>query len=120
MEPIYILFVCAGGVFTVLFFALAFESLEHWKRNSHTKRDILKMYGDSNLAKMEYDLAFYDGDLYSRRNRNDSAKQVTIEDMFREDGGDREEEDELTRFYPIAEAGEQVVVGHYDPESADE
>lgn len=116
----YILFVSAGGVFVVWLLAWAFASLDKLRRNSETRREISRMYGDVNLAKMEYDLAFYDGDLYSRRARSDSAKQVTIEDVFNGGESEQEEEDELSRFNPIGEVRDKTVVGHYDPESAND
>lgn len=116
----YILFVSAGGVFVAWLLAWAFASLDKIRLNAETRREISKMYSDKNLAKMEYDLAFYDGDLYSRRTRSESAKQVTIEDVFNGGDEEQEEEDELSRFYPIAEAHDKTAVGHYDPESAND
>ncbi len=119
MEPLYILFVCAGGVFVVLLLALMLASIEGWRRNSDIRKELSKTYGDKNIAKMEYDIAFYDGDLYARGSRSDSAKQVTFDDVF---GGDEDEgeEDELSRFKPIGETHSNVVVGHYDPETSNE
>ncbi len=119
MEPLYILFVVSGGVFVVLMLALFFFSLEQWKSNSNTRNRIAEMYGDENIAKMEYDLAFYDGDLYSRRARSDSAKQVTFDDVFSGRAEESGEIDELTRFNPIAEAEDKVIVGRYDPETSE-
>ncbi len=117
MEPLYILFVSAGGVFLFFLFAFLLMNIENWKHNMRTKRDISKAYNDENLAKMEYDLAFYDGDLYSRRSHAELAKQVTIDDVLSGEADSTEEVDELSRFNPIEEVKDNSVVGLYDPES---
>ncbi len=117
MEPLYILFVSAGGVFLFILFAFLLANIETWKHNMKTKRDISKAYSDENLAKMEYDFAFYDGDLYDRKSRNDLAKQVTIDDVLSGEAEDSAELDDLSRFNPIEEVKDNTVVGHYDPES---
>lgn len=117
MEPLYILFVSAGGVFFVLLFAYTFFGIKSRWYKSKTKRDISKAYNDKNLSKMEYDFAFYNGDLYSRDNHDKLAKQVTIDDVLSGEAESSEEVDELSRFNPIEEVKENVVVGNYDPES---
>ena len=117
MEPLYILFVSAGGVFLVLLFAYFLVGIDSWRHKVKTKKNIHKAYNDKNLAKIEYDCAFYDGDLYSRDNSNEHAKQVTIDELLSGEAESDDEGDELTRFYPIEEIHENVVVGHFDPES---
>ena len=120
MEPLYIIFVSAGGVFLFFLFAFVLMRIETWKHDLRTKREIYKTYSDKNLAKMEYDLAFYNGDLYSRNAHADLAKQVTIDDVLSGEAESKEEEDELSRFNPIGEVKENVAVGHYNPESVND
>ena len=117
MEPLYILFVSAGGVFLVLLFAYFLVGIESLRYKAKTKKNIHKAYNDKNLAKIEYDCAFYDGDLYSREHSSEHAKQVTIDEVLSGEAEGKDEEDELSRFYPIEEVHENVVIGHYDPES---
>lgn len=112
MPPIYILFICAGAVLLVLFMTFMIVNIETWKHNSQTKKNIHAAYNDKNLAKMEYDFAFYDGDLYGH------AQQVTIDDVFSGSTENGEHVDELSRFKPIKETRDDVVVGNYDPESS--
>ena len=119
MEPLYILFVSAGGVFLVLFFALLGVSFRHWSYVRSLKKDILRTYSDKNLAKMEYDFAFYDGES-DHGSHSDSAKQVTIDDVFSGDGEDGDGGDELSRFRPIGEVKDNVVVGNYNPEKSND
>jgi len=120
MEPLYVLFVSAGGVFLFFLFAYILVRIETAKKNMETKRRIFKSYSDKNLAKMEYDFAFYNGDLYSRDSVDDLVKQVTIDDVLSGEADSRQEEDELSRFNPIEEVKENVVVGHYNPESVND
>lgn len=120
MEPIYIVFVAAGGVFVILFFAFVLVNIETWRRGSETKKNIFKAYSDKNLAKMEYDFAFYDGDLYSRESHSDLAQQVTIDDVFSGEAESMEEANELSRFNPIEDVRDNVLVGHYNPEKLDD
>ena len=118
MEPMYIVFACAGGVFILLLIAYLLVSIESWKKKNKMRRDILKVYGDSeHLSKVEYDFAFYDNALHGGDLRKHSAKQVTIDDFVGGNEDNEEKTDDLSRFRPIYEVKENVIVGHYDPES---
>ena len=114
----YIVFACAGGVFIILLIAYLLVSIESWKHKDKMKKDILKVYGDTeHLTKVEYDFAFYNNALHGGDNRKHTAKQVTIDDFVGGNGANDDKTDDLSRFRPIYEVRNNVIVGHYNPES---
>ena len=117
MKPLYILFIVASGVFLFILFAYFAFSIRSWRYKVKLRRDILKAYNDKDLAKIEYDCAFYDGDLYSREHSSERAKQVTIDEVLSGEAESEEDWDELSRFKPIEEVQEKSVEGPYDPEA---
>ena len=117
MEPLYILFIVAGSVFLFILLAYFAFSIKSWRYRVKLRKDIQKAYNDKNLAKIEYDCAFYDGDLYSREHRSEHAKQVTIDEVLSGEAESEEDWDELSRFNAIEEVQENSVEGHYDPEA---
>lgn len=118
MEPIYIVFACSGGVLLILLIAYLLVSIESWKKNVQMKKDLHKLYGDSKLlSKAEYDFAFYDNVLHGGGSKAQEAKQVTIDEFVSGETENADSDDELSRFKPMEEVRESVIVGHYNPES---
>jgi hypothetical protein len=117
MDPQYILLICAAGVFALLLIIYIISSIEHWSWNRRDERELRQSYLDSNLKKMDYDLAL-GGD--ENRNATDKKEgQLTIDEVMTSDG--KSVDDEFARkaeevlFAKIENEGMEEIVGHYKP-----
>ncbi|MCD8308741.1 MAG: hypothetical protein LUD19_02715 [Clostridia bacterium] len=117
MEPIFIISIVVGGVvFILLLFYLA-NLIKRCKAARELKEELDETYTDPNIAKMEYDIAYYDEDIQSRINAMNikTDKQVTIEEVIHgEEQAVPPEEDAL--FAKIDDEGMEEISGNYRPE----
>lgn len=115
MKPEYILLICAGGVFVLLVFIELLYAIEKAKINKRNKEKILKSYLPENLQKMEYDVAFYDKDVFNYGYSREAERQVTIDDIL-SDG-----EDSVTQiaeeavFSQVEDSGVEQIKGKFNP-----
>lgn len=110
MQPVYIVMICAAGLFVLLLFAY-FMTARNAKKLSESKEEELeRAYSDENLAKMEYDVAVYDEETRKLMSpRADS--QVTMDEVVGSDGGGAQE---------AKPSAEEILFGKVDDEGVEE
>lgn len=116
MQTEYILLICAGGVFGFLLFMYMLIELERWKRDRKIKKSLEAAYADKNLAKMEYDMAFYDDEAFLKDRSADNSRQVTIDDVLNPNDEEDVKQSEKALFVRIESVENDVLVGNYKPE----
>lgn len=118
MEPIYIIAIAVGAVVLALLI-ICFYVLAKKRRDSIELRlELESVYSDPNLAKMEYDLAFYDEDMPVQAPRTEYT-QVTIDEvMAGEDDSPLTAEE--SAIFNKADDGMEEISGHYEPTDTDE
>ena len=112
MKPEYILLISGGGVFLLLMFIYLIVAFERYKKAKRDRESLQKSYADENLQKMEYDVAYYDKKSFKLYYNNESARQVTIDDLIE---GSAEETDfaEKAIFTHVEDEGVEEIKGTY-------
>ena len=113
MEPEYILLISAGGVFALLLFIYLIFAIEKAKAAHRSKMNISKAYLPENLQKMEYDVAFYDKNVFSYGYRQEAARQVTIDDILVEEADDTAQMTEEAVFTQVEDKGMEQITGNF-------
>jgi hypothetical protein len=81
MKPIYIVLICAAGLFFILFLIYLIYAFNR-KNNEERKINALRAnYQSGNLRKMEYDYASYD-EVMKNSTDPQEADQVTIDEVI--------------------------------------
>ena len=114
MKPEYILLICAGGVFALILFIYLLYAIEKAKFEKRNKEKLYKAYSPEKLSKMEYDVAFYNKNVFNLSN-SDSERQVTIDDLLGEDSSDMTKLTEDSVFAQVEEGGVEEITGRYSP-----
>ena len=113
MEPVYIVMICSACVFAALLLIYFLYSDKAKKETARKQEELERAYSDKNLAKMEYDIAFYDDELPVPRVPGED-KQVTIDDVI---GADEEPLSAgESAIFTKADDGMEEISGHYEPE----
>lgn len=112
MKPEYILLICAGGVFALMLFVYMLYALEKAKFEKRNKEKLYKSYLPENLSKMEYDVAFYDKNVFTFNN-GETERQVTIDDLLSEDSADLSKMTEDSVFAQVEEGGVEEITGRF-------
>ena len=99
MEWQYILMICAGGIFFVLTFIYMLVALESKKAKKRNMKAILNSYSGEQLKKMEYDVAFYEQDVFKSALIGDVASLA-----------------EGAVFTHVEDEGKVAIRGNYNPE----
>lgn len=110
-----ILFICAGGVFFLMFGWFLVVTFEERKITRNRAESIEEYYNGKNLAHIEYDLAYYD-DSTLKLLKDSAVSQVSMDDLT----GDKDAEvlakkiDEaiVTR---VEASGIKQITGNYRP-----
>ena len=84
MEPIFIVAIAVGGVVLLLLLICIYVIAKNHRQAMEKSAELEAVYSDPKLAKMEYDVAFYDDDIL-RSPQSTEDKQVTIEDVMSDD-----------------------------------
>ncbi len=107
----------AGSLFALLFIIYIISSYRRRNRRREEKRMLDKAYCNGDIAKMEYDIAFYEGDEIESKAKDGSAQQMTIDDI---QDASKSSEDEnvaedaiLTR---VDDEGVEEITGTYNPD----
>lgn len=115
MEPVYILMICAGGVFALLLLIYALYFREQKMKEERNRERIEEAYSDEHITKMEYDLAFYDEE--TRKILNGAPlEQVTIDELLNSNKQTVEAETKKTDeaiFNKIENEGVEEITGKY-------
>lgn len=75
---------------------------------------LLKTYNNDNVRKMEYDTAFYDKKAEWFMSGEDSARQVTIDDILSENDEENSNSDQEL-FLHLEVKGIENICGNYSP-----
>lgn len=108
--------ICAGGIFFVLTFIYMLVALESKKAKKRNMKAILNSYSGEQLKKMEYDVAFYEQDVFKSALIGDVARQVTIDDLLSQSDGDAASLAEGAVFTHVEDEGKVAIRGNYNPE----
>lgn len=115
MKPEYILLICAGGVFALLLFIYLIYAIEKAKANRRNREMIFKSYSPENLQKMEYDVAFYDKNVFSYSYGREAERQVTIDDLLTEEDDNLTQMSEEAVFAQVEDKGVEEIKGNFNP-----
>ena len=112
MEPIFIVAIAVGGVVLLLLLICIYVIAKNHRQAMEKSAELEAVYSDPKLAKMEYDIAFYDDDIL-RSPQSTEDKQVTIEDVMSGDELTAEE----SAIFTKADDGMEEISGSYVPSS---
>ncbi len=110
MEPIYIVAIAVGGVVLLLFLICVYVIAKKHREQIERRIELEAVYSDPKLAKMEYDIAFYDDDL-PRAVPHTEDKQVTIDDVMSD-----EDMTVQSAIFTKADDGMEEISGSYEPD----
>lgn len=116
MQPIYIVMICAAGLFALLLLAYFMKADANKKFEQRKNEDLRKAYADKNLSKMEYDVACYDEET-KRLLHPDADSQVTMEEVIEPKEGEEKKSDAPEEKKPSAE---EILFGKVDGEGMEE
>lgn len=114
METEYILLICAGGVFLILLLAYIIAAAQRTKADKRNRTLLSYYFNDENLRKMEYDVAFYEKNVFWINFTRENERQVTIDDLLIETG-DLSRLNEEAVFTQLEDEGVEEVKGTYKP-----
>lgn len=114
MKPEYILLICAGGVFALLVFIYLIYAVEKSKSNRRNKEKLFKSYLPENLRKMEYDVAFYDKNVFHYGYGRETERQVTIDDLLSEEDDNFTQVAEEAVFTQVEDKGVEQISGNFN------
>ena len=113
MDPVYIVSIVLCAIMFILLIICFYVIAKRHREEEARQAELEAVYSDPKLAKMEYDIAFYDDD--SPRPVSGEDRQVTMEDII---GG--EEQKPFTAgespIFTKADDGMEEISGHYEPE----
>lgn len=113
MQVEYIVAICAGSVFLLLFLVFIILSAQRKKKAKLLSLRLEQMYADKNLVKMEYDFLVYDEETEKIiTDRSDNGGQMSIADI--DPTAIPESDDDI--FQTVDTEGLEEIVGHYKPE----
>lgn len=112
MDAIYIVAIAVSSIILLLLI-ICFVSISK-KRSRYLafKAEMDAVYSDPNLAKMEYDIAFYEDDLPGTDGTL-KDRQVTIDDVV---SGKNAQTAGENAIFTKADDGMEEIAGHYQPE----
>ena len=114
MKPEYILLICAGSVFFLLVFIYFIYAVEKAKYKHRDMENIYKSYLPENLHKMEFDVAFYDKNVFHYGYGQESERQVTIDDILTEENDDAAHITEEAVFTQVEDKGVEKIYGKFN------
>ena len=113
MDAVYIIAITISAIIFVLLIACFYVLATRRKEEERQHAELEAVYSDPKLAKMEYDIAFYDDELPVPRVPGED-KQVTIDDVI---GADEEPLSAgESAIFTKADDGMEEISGHYEPE----
>lgn len=99
-----------GGIFTFILLVYLAMSIERMNDRIHFERAQQVYYTSPNLAKMEYDIAFY-----TKEAQSEDKQQVTMDEVINDK--DKSGVDiEVAVFNPIEFEDRKEIIGHYNPD----
>ena len=77
--------ICSAVVFAGLVILFIYMTVKRRRREEEAEFELEQAYSDKNLAKMEYDIAFYDEETYRLMRGN---SQVTMDEIMSDSASD--------------------------------
>lgn len=112
MEPVYIVSIVISAIVFVLLVICFYVIARRRREEDELRVEQDAVYSDPKLAKMEYDIAFYDDDM-PRPDGTVRDKQVTIDDVI---SGRSAHSAGENAIFAKADDGVEEISGHYEPE----
>ena len=114
MEACYIVMICSAVVFAVLVGLFIIMTVKRRRKEEEAKSVLENAYADKNLAKMEYDIAFYDDETYRlMRGNSQVTMDEIISDNASEAGADKQPSAEGAIFAKIDSEGVEEITGRF-------
>lgn len=118
MDTNEILLICAGSLFVLLLIIYIIVAIRKREKNIEEEVMLEAAYADKNLAKMEYDIAFYDVDMFDNQPQEPVRQQMTFDDIQTEQQDDESEQAaEEAIFTRVDDEGVEEITGTYNPEN---
>lgn len=114
MEPVYIVAIVVSALMFVLLIISFCVIAKRRKEDEERRVELDAVYSDPKLAKMEYDIAFYDDDI-PRPEPSREDKQVTIDEVIAGEAEPRFTAVE-SAIFTKADDGMEEISGHYEPD----
>lgn len=114
MKPEYIMMICAGGVFALLLLIYFVYAIEKGKAKKRNREKLYKSYLPENLSKLEYDVAFYDKNVFYLNYNSAAERQVTIDDILGDGSEDLSRVTEDAVFAQVEEKGVELITGKFN------
>ena len=124
MEPIYIIAIVVGALIFILFCVSIYVIAKGYRREEKARNVQKAVYTDPKLAKMEYDIAFYDEETAAKlASAEDKAASHVATDEVSENNeasvsAERTAEEEAIFNKP--EEGMEEIEGFYEPKKGEE
>ena len=123
MEPVYIIAIVVGALIFILFCASIYVIAKGYRQAEQARAEQEAVYSDPKLAKMEYDIAYYDEETAAKlaSSAEEKADAQTAEDDLPESqpaAPVRTAEEEA--IFNKAEEGMEEIAGCYEPEKGEE
>ncbi len=113
MEPVYIVSIVLCAIMLILLIICFYVIAKRHREEEDRQAELEAVYSDPKLAKMEYDIAFYDDDSLRPAARED--RQVTMEEVL---GGEEQKSFNAgeNAIFTKVDDGMEEISGHYEPE----
>ena len=124
MESVYIIAIVVGVLIFIMFCVSIYVIAKGYRREEEARNEQKTVYSDPKLAKMEYDIAFYDEETAAKlASAEDKAvSQMTTEEISEDSEApvytERTAEEEAIFNKP--EEGMEEIEGFYVPEKGEE
>lgn len=115
MDTVYIIAITVCAIIFVLLIACFYVLATRRKEEERQRAELEAVYSDPKLAKMEYDIAFYDDDIARPAAHGECDTQVTIDDVMSGTDGNSYSAEE-SAIFTKADDGMEEISGHYEPE----
>ncbi len=112
MEPVYIVSIIVGAIIFVLLICCFYVLAKRRREEEELRAEQDAVYSDAGIAKMEYDIAFYDDDMPGP-DGSVTDKQVTIDDVL---SGKSAHSAGENAIFAKADDGMEEISGHYEPD----
>lgn len=113
MAPEYILLIISGGIFVLLLFIYLIYAIEKAKAERRNRNNIAKSYLPENLSKLEYDVAFYEKNVFHYGYNREAERQVTIEDLMGDENDGVTQMSEEAVFTQVEDKGVEQITGNF-------
>lgn len=115
MDAVYIIAITISAIIFVLLIACFYVLATRRKEEERQHAELEAVYSDPKLAKMEYDIAFYDDDIVRPAAHTEADTQVTIDEVIA--GAEVPAHTvEESAIFTKADDGMEEISGHYEPE----